>query len=242
MKIRKIAERVLDIAGIVIPQGAAAKVISYVILWGVKKLLKNPESHIDNKLHKVVENVIHGVFSTDDILNKEKLKKQLIIDEGCIKEVYLDSKGYPTFGIGHLVKPKDPEYFELKVNVPFVFDKSLSKDEKQARLDASGYRLAVSDERINQAFESDVDSHCDDCLDIFPNFATFDEEVKQIVANMVFNLGKGGFSKFKKLIAAINAKDYLKAAIEMKDSKWYSDVGNRAKRLIKRMKKLAKSY
>ena len=37
-------------------------------------------------------------------------KKQLKIQEGHRNEIYLDSKGLKTFGIGHLVKKGDPEY------------------------------------------------------------------------------------------------------------------------------------
>ena len=39
-----------------------------------------------------------------------KLRKQLEIDEGVVHEVYLDHLGYPTFGIGHLIRTDDPEH------------------------------------------------------------------------------------------------------------------------------------
>ena len=39
----------------------------------------------------------------------EVLKQQLIEDEGCKYEIYLDHLGYKTFGIGHLCRAKDPE-------------------------------------------------------------------------------------------------------------------------------------
>jgi len=38
-----------------------------------------------------------------------KLKDELIADEGVKYEIYLDHLGYKTFGIGHLCRAKDPE-------------------------------------------------------------------------------------------------------------------------------------
>ena len=39
----------------------------------------------------------------------QKLQQQLVEDEGCVYEIYLDHLGLPTFGIGHLVKENDDE-------------------------------------------------------------------------------------------------------------------------------------
>ena len=40
----------------------------------------------------------------------DKLREQLIIDEGQVNEIYNDHLGYPTFGIGHLVTERDEEH------------------------------------------------------------------------------------------------------------------------------------
>ena len=42
-------------------------------------------------------------------MNVEQLREQLKIDEGCVYEIYNDHLGYPTFGIGHLIRTTDPE-------------------------------------------------------------------------------------------------------------------------------------
>lgn len=49
--------------------------------------------------------------------------------------------------------------------------------------------------------------------------------------NMVFNLGEGGFSNFKNMIAAINEEDFETAADEMLSSRWADQVGKRAQEL-----------
>ena len=42
-------------------------------------------------------------------MNREQVQKQLEIDEGVVYEIYRDHLGYPTFGIGHLIREEDPE-------------------------------------------------------------------------------------------------------------------------------------
>jgi len=147
-------------------------------------------------------------------MNIDKLREQLAEDEGCKFEIYLDHLGYETFGIGHLIGGADPEYGEpVGTHVP--------------------------EERVIEAFEDDIDITLADCLLVFDDFASFPEEVQLILANMMFNMGMPRLSKFKKMIAAVEAGNWSEAAIQMKRSKWYHQVTNRAERLIKRMKDVA---
>jgi len=53
---------------------------------------------------------------------------------------------------------------------------------------------------------------------------------------MRFNLGPAGFRQFKKMIAAVNAGNFIEAAAQMKDSRWYRQVKNRAETLTAMMK------
>lgn len=48
------------------------------------------------------------------------------------------------------------------------------------------------------------------------------------IINMVFNLGLPRFLKFKKTIAFLQAEDWENAAVEMMNSTWAKQVGNRA--------------
>ena len=59
---------------------------------------------------------------------------------------------------------------------------------------------------------------------------------KGVIINMVYQMGLGGVLKFKKMIAAIEEKDYNAAAIEMMDSAWFRQTPNRANRLIETMR------
>ena len=143
----------------------------------------------------------------------EKLRKQLEIDEGVKYEIYNDHLGLATFGIGHLVIPDDEEY-----------GKPLG--------------TRISEERVRECFDRDVQSVLRDCKLLYKDFDELPEEVQQIVANMMFNMGYGRLSKFKGMKAGVDAKDWNKAADEMIDSRWYKQVTNRAQRLVDRMRQV----
>lgn len=71
----------------------------------------------------------------------------------------------------------------------------------------------------------------------FPWFSRLNPARKDVVLDMVFNLGLPRFRRFKKTIAAIKAKDWEAAAREMLDSRWAKQVGRRARELAAMMKR-----
>jgi GH24 family phage-related lysozyme (muramidase) len=144
-------------------------------------------------------------------MKTEQLRKQLEIDEGVKYAIYLDHLGYPTFGIGHLVTEDDPE-------------------------SGQDVGTAVSEERVNWCFKFDVLSVIKDCNKLYNDFDELPEEVQQIVANMMFNLGRTRLSKFRGMKRGVDARDWNAAADEMVDSRWYRQVTNRADRLVQRMR------
>ena len=140
----------------------------------------------------------------------EKLREQLEIDEWTVHQIYLDHLGYPTFGIGHLVRESDPAH-------------------------GANVGTKVDEARCIEAFNQDVESVIKDCKILYPDFDDLPEEVQQIVANMMFNMGRPRLSGFKKFCAAIADEDWLECAVQMEDSRWHKQVTNRANRLISRM-------
>jgi len=143
----------------------------------------------------------------------EVLKQQLIEDEGCEYEIYLDHLGYKTCGIGHLCRATDPEN-NLEVGDP------------------------VSVERVNELFAEDIEKVLEDCTILYDNFYELPEEAQLIIANMMFNLGRPRLSAFKKMKAAVDDHNWIEAAIQMEDSKWAKQVPNRANRLCDRMRNI----
>ena len=153
-----------------------------------------------------------GTFLTAEEL--QSLKDQLKTDEGYKDEIYIDTEGYPTFGIGHLIRLTDEEY-------------------------GKPVGTKVKDERIQEVFEADVHIATQEVLVVFPSANTFPGEVKEILINMMFNLGRPRLKKFKNFIAAVNEGDWNRAADEMVDSLWYKQVKGRAERLVARMRAVA---
>jgi lysozyme len=146
-------------------------------------------------------------------INIEQLKETLKVDEGVVYKIYKDHLGYPTFGIGHLVIKEDNE-----------FGKDVGTE--------------VSEDRVNECFESDVQSVIDDCKKLHDGWDGYPQEAKQIIANMMFNMGLTRLSKFKNHNAALQSGDWKEAAKEGRDSKWYKQVTNRAERLMKRLEEI----
>ena len=142
------------------------------------------------------------------------LKEELTADEGCEYKIYKDHLGYHTFGIGHLITKDDPE-FDMEVG------------------------SEVSETRVDECFLNDVQKVINDCYILYDDFNDLPEEAQLIIANMMFNLGRPRLTKFKGMKAGVDSRDWNKAADEMIDSRWYSQVPNRAKRLVERMRNLA---
>jgi lysozyme len=143
----------------------------------------------------------------------EQLREELVADEGCIYAVYLDHLDLKTVGIGHLCRPSEPEH-SMEVGAP------------------------VSEDRVLELFDRDMAWTFKDCHRLLPEFSDLPEEVRLIVANMMFNLGANRLGGFKRFLEAVGKKDWASAADEMVDSKWHRQVPERSGRLIQRMRAL----
>ena len=144
-------------------------------------------------------------------MNRQSVYEQLKIDEGVVYEIYNDHLGYPTFGVGHLITKSDPEH-------------------------GCPEGTPVSEERVEAVFEEDLNVTLRECGVLYGfRWSSFPNEVKEILVNMMFNLGRPRLSKFKKMNGHLEMGDWKNAAIEGRDSRWYRQVGNRAERLMTRL-------
>lgn len=144
----------------------------------------------------------------------DQLRQELADDEGCKYEIYLDHLNLPTFGIGHLIRKDDKEY-GLPVGT------------------------VIEQERVASIFKLDIAVTLDDCKRLYDDWNDLPEECQLIIANMMFNLGYPRLSKFVGMKAGVDARNWNEAADQMVDSKWYTQVPNRARRLVARMRALA---
>ena len=140
----------------------------------------------------------------------DQLRETLKVDEGVKNEIYLDHLGLPTCGVGHLIRQSDPEYgLEVGTN--------------------------IDDERVNELFDQDVQVTLGECRLLFQNFDNLPEEVKQVCANLMFNMGRPRLSRFHKFRKALENSEWIEAGKELKDSRYYRQVTARADRLIARL-------
>ena len=141
-------------------------------------------------------------------MNKEILKEQIKRHEGEVLEIYEDSLGYLTFGVGHLVKENDPEYGQ-PVGTP------------------------VSQERVDEVYEHDFEKHVEETIHVFESkggedFYALPEDIQHVLVNMTFNLGGTRFGKFNNMWKGVVACDWEKVVVEMEDSRWFKQVGRRS--------------
>ncbi len=144
-------------------------------------------------------------------MNIEKCKADIKRHEGEVLEIYEDSLGYKTLGVGHLCQPEDPEY-DWEVGT------------------------SVTQEVVDMYYEDDFNKHLKEAIHVFgteKEFYKLPEEIQHVLVNMCFNLGGTRLSKFKNMLKACREKDWAEMARQMEDSRWFKQVGRRSIELQK---------
>ena len=127
--------------------------------------------------------------------------------EGFVPKIYKDSLGFATIGYGHLVLPEE-QWEEGK---------------------------EYSKEQLEHVFKNDFNNalaHANSLMDGMD----LDDKAREVIIEMVFQLGVGGVGKFKKMWEALRNKDYGEASFQMMDSRWAKQTPNRAESLSKVMR------
>ena len=129
-------------------------------------------------------------------------------DEGVEYMPYLDTEGIPTVGVGHNLKAKP---------LP------------------DGWTYPLTDAQVDQLLAEDLQAVFDGLDGYLPWWRKLDYERQRVLANMAFNLGINGSLGFKNTLAAIEQGRYSAAGAGMAASKWATQVGARADRLVDMM-------
>jgi len=90
--------------------------------------------------------------------------------------------------------------------------------------------IGISDAECDYLFERDFDRALRNARR-FSFFEILNATRRGVVIEMVFQLGFGGVSKFKKFITAIKQGDWGEAAEQMLDSKWHKQTKARCETL-----------
>ena len=93
--------------------------------------------------------------------------------------------------------------------------------------------VGISDKEAEVMLMNDV-QFCTAWLDKkYPWFKNLTDARQRALVNMCFNLGVTKFTGFKKMLRAFSIGHYDRAALEASDSRWYYQVGDRARRIVK---------
>ena len=143
-------------------------------------------------------------------MDMNRLLKSVKQHEGFRNSVYKDTLGKRTVGYGHLC-----------VEDHWEDNREYTVPELERVLEAD----------LNNAIQG-AEELCSDCLDL-------KDQAKEIIVEMVFQLGKTGVSKFRNMWKALKVPDYPTAAKEMLDSRWAKQTPGRAKEMSDHMRDLA---
>ena len=143
-------------------------------------------------------------------MDMDRLLKSVKQHEGYKDHVYLDTRNKRTVGVGHLCVE---DHWEDGVAYP---EEMLMK---------------VLEDDLKNAIRG-AEELCSDCPDL-------KDQAREIIVEMVFQLGKTGVSKFRNMWKALKVHDYPTAAKEMLDSRWAKQTPGRAKEMSDHMRDLA---
>jgi lysozyme len=127
--------------------------------------------------------------------------------EGRRKDVYFDSKGIPTIGIGHNLraKPLPPDWMP-----------------------------PLSDDQVNILFEGDSLNAIEMVKNIFHDcFDSWTDNRKAAIVDLMFNLGANTFLTFGPTIAHIRAGQWEDVAQHLEYTAWYKQVRRRGPKVVK---------
>ena len=141
-------------------------------------------------------------------MNLTLLEQELRRDEGVRFSPYKDTMGIMTVGIGHNLQAKPLH----NVTYPLTPD------------------------QVSAIFQYDVKEAVDNLNQHLPWWGHMDEVRQRVLVNMCFNLGMEKLLTFKNTLMFMSLGNYSQAAANMQQSAWYTQVGQRAVRLVQAMK------
>lgn len=94
----------------------------------------------------------------------------------------------------------------------------------------------ITEEEAHFLLMNDLEKSWDECCKAFSWISKMDKIRQGVIVELCFNMGLGRLKGFKKMLAACERGDYETASVEMLDSLWARQVGQRAKTLANIMK------
>ena len=153
---------------------------------------------------------------------RERARAYISINEGRREWVYRDHLDNRTIGVGFNLERRDAA--QRIVGLGLDFNAVL------------GGLVPLSEAQIDALLDEDLEMAAAAAGRLIPSFGQLDVDRAVVVIDMIFNLGEAGFRAFRNLIAAIGQGDWERAAREIGNSRYASQVPNRAGRNIQAMR------
>ena len=152
---------------------------------------------------------------------RENFIEKLIASEGLKLQVYQDTLGIDTIGIGRNLEDRGITKEELDdLDIP-----SIDHVYEYGITEADAVYIATNDVQIVE----------DELVRAHPCVDRLDSVRQLILMDMAFNMGVPRLCKFVKMWNAIHEEDYPTAAKEMLDSRWANQVKSRSTKLANAM-------
>jgi lysozyme len=152
---------------------------------------------------------------------RENFIDKLVAHEGLRLQVYQDTLGIDTIGIGRNLEDRGISKEELDwmdyPSIDHVYEWGITE--------ADAVYLAQNDVQIVE----------EELLRAHPCVDRLDSVRQLILMDMAFNMGVPRLCKFAKMWNAIHEEDFPTAAKEMLDSRWANQVKSRAVKLANAM-------
>ena len=139
------------------------------------------------------------------------LEERIMEHEGFIPKIYKDTRGLATIGYGHLVTKQDP----------FIED------------------VEYPEEELHDLFLKDLQKAKNGAEEIIGHVKELHPTAKEIIIEMVYQLGVTGVRRFLKTLLHLENRDYKNASLEMLDSVWRKQTPKRCEKLSKMMAECA---
>lgn len=94
----------------------------------------------------------------------------------------------------------------------------------------------ITEDEARYLLKNDIKIVEDELLSKKPMVAELDAVRQRVLVDMGFNLGIPTLLKFQNMWLAIEQGDFIQASVEMMDSRWARQVGQRAHRLSEAMR------
>ena len=149
------------------------------------------------------------------------LIKKLIEHEGLRLEVYQDTLGIDTIGVGRNLEDRGITQEELDtMDIPNI---------------ETVYQYGITEVDAAFLLENDVQIVEEELLRTHPCVDSLDSVRQLVLVDMAFNMGVPRLCKFKKMWAAVHEGDFPTASREMLDSRWAVQVKGRSHKLAHAM-------